>query len=68
MTKPGTYKLAPVRFTYFDTKSGGYKTVASEPVTVTIGVGEDNDKLVIAAVNRREVAREVPPWISLRRD
>jgi tetratricopeptide (TPR) repeat protein len=36
-TKPGTYKLAPVRFTYFDTRTGGYKTVASEPVTVTIG-------------------------------
>jgi hypothetical protein len=36
-TKPGTYKLAPVRFTYFDTRSGSYKTVASEPVTVTVG-------------------------------
>jgi hypothetical protein len=35
-TRPGTYRLAPVRFTYFDTKSGTYKTIASEPVTVTI--------------------------------
>ena len=35
-TKPGTYKLAPVRFTYFDPRSGTYKTVASEGVTVTI--------------------------------
>ncbi len=35
-SRPGTYKLAPVRFTYFDTKSGTYKTVASEPVTVTV--------------------------------
>ena len=35
-SRPGTYKLAPVRFTYFDTKSGAYKTVASEPVTVTV--------------------------------
>jgi hypothetical protein len=35
-TRPGTYRLAPVRFTYFDTKSGSYKTIASEPVTVTI--------------------------------
>ena len=32
----GTYKLAPVHFTYFDTKSGAYKTVSSEPVTVTV--------------------------------
>jgi hypothetical protein len=38
-TKPGTYRLAPVRFTYFDTRSGSYKTVASEPVTVTITAG-----------------------------
>lgn len=35
-TKPGTYRLAPVRFSYFDPKSGTYKTVASEPVTVMI--------------------------------
>ncbi|HEY0862777.1 MAG TPA: BatD family protein [Lacunisphaera sp.] len=35
-TRAGTYRLAPVRFTYFDTKSGTYKTLASEPVTVTI--------------------------------
>jgi hypothetical protein len=35
-TKPGTYRLAPVRFTYFDTRSGTYKTIASEAVTVTI--------------------------------
>ncbi len=37
--RPGTYKLAPVRFTYFDTKSGSYKTVASEPVLVTVTGG-----------------------------
>ncbi len=35
-SRPGTYQLAPVSFTYFDTKSGAYKTVASEPVTVTV--------------------------------
>lgn len=35
-TRPGSYRLAPVRFTYFDPKSGTYKTVASEPVTVTV--------------------------------
>jgi tetratricopeptide (TPR) repeat protein len=35
-TKPGTYRLAPVRFSYFDPKSGTYKTIATEPVTVTV--------------------------------
>ena len=38
-TRPGTYRLAPVRFTYFDTKSGTYRTLASEPATVTITAG-----------------------------
>jgi hypothetical protein len=38
-SRPGTYRLAPVRFTYFDTKSGAYRTIASEPVTVTITAG-----------------------------
>jgi len=38
-SQPGTYQLAAVRFTYFDTKSGAYKTVASEPVTVTVVAG-----------------------------
>jgi tetratricopeptide (TPR) repeat protein len=35
-TKPGTYRLTPVRFSYFDPKSGTYKTIATEPVTVTV--------------------------------
>lgn len=35
-TKAGTYRLPPVRFSYFDADSGTYKTVASEPVTVTV--------------------------------
>jgi hypothetical protein len=38
-SRPGTYRLAPVRFTYFDTKSGTYRTIASEPVTVTVTTG-----------------------------
>jgi hypothetical protein len=38
-SRPGTYRLAPVRFTYFDTKSGTYQTIASEPVTVTVTAG-----------------------------
>jgi hypothetical protein len=38
-TKPGTYKLPPVRFSYFDPESGSFKTIASEPVTVTVTPG-----------------------------
>ena len=35
-TRAGTYQLAPVHFTYFDPKTGTYKTVASDPVTITV--------------------------------
>ncbi|AOS44829.1 hypothetical protein Verru16b_01898 [Lacunisphaera limnophila] len=38
-TRPGNYVLPPVRFSYFDPRSGTYQTIASEPVTVTITAG-----------------------------
>lgn len=38
-TKPGRYTLPPIRFTYFDTASGTYKTITTEPVTLQIGPG-----------------------------
>ncbi|WP_415908607.1 BatD family protein [Oleiharenicola sp. Vm1] len=34
--KPGTYQLGSVKFTYFDTASGSYKTITTEPVTLTV--------------------------------
>ncbi|MBI2515657.1 MAG: protein BatD [Opitutae bacterium] len=37
--KPGRYTLGPVKFTYFDTASGTYKTITTEPVTVNVGPG-----------------------------
>ncbi len=35
--KPGTYKLGSVKFTYFDTATSSYKTITTEPVTITVG-------------------------------
>ena len=35
-TKPGTYTLGPVVWTYFDPASGTYKTISTERVTVTV--------------------------------
>lgn len=35
-TRAGSYRLAPVRFSYFDPKSGTYKTVTTESVTLTV--------------------------------
>ena len=36
-TRPGTYTLGPVKFTYFDPKAGTYRTLSTETVTVTVG-------------------------------
>jgi hypothetical protein len=35
-TKPGTYPLGPVNFTYFDPKAGTYKTITAPRTTVSI--------------------------------
>jgi len=35
-TRPGTYKLGPVTFTYFDPKAGEYKTLVVLRTTVTV--------------------------------
>ncbi len=35
-SKAGSYTLGPVSFSYFDPKSGSYKTITTNPVTVTI--------------------------------
>ncbi|MFA5056633.1 MAG: BatD family protein [Opitutaceae bacterium] len=35
-TKPGTYTLGPVSYSYFDPRRGTYQTVKTGPVTVTI--------------------------------
>lgn len=35
-TRPGTYDLGPLQFTYFDPKAGAYKTLTTPRATVTI--------------------------------
>ena len=35
-SRAGTYRLAPVRFSYFDPKAGTYKTITTEAVTLTV--------------------------------
>ncbi len=38
-TRPGAYTLGPVKFAYFDPKAGAYKTLTTDPVTVTVSAG-----------------------------
>jgi hypothetical protein len=32
----GNYQIKPLRFTYFDLASGRYKTISSQPITITV--------------------------------
>lgn len=41
-TKPGTYALSPVRFIYFNPKSGTYQTLTSPGATVTVAPANEN--------------------------
>ena len=46
-TKPGTYKLPSVSYSYFDPGTGNYETVRTDPVTVTVtpaGAGEPSSR------------------------
>jgi len=38
-TQPGTYRIGPVSYTCFDPDSGTYRTLTTDPVTVTVTPG-----------------------------
>jgi hypothetical protein len=38
-SRAGTYTLGAVKMVYFDSQSGEYRTLTTEPVTVTVGAG-----------------------------
>jgi hypothetical protein len=40
--KPGTYTLPPVQFTYFDPKTGSYKTLATDSFNITVTPAPEN--------------------------
>jgi hypothetical protein len=41
-SKPGSYTLPPVSFTYFDPKSGSYKTLTTDSFSVTVTPAVEN--------------------------
>jgi hypothetical protein len=50
----GNYQIKPMRFTYFDLGSGKYKTITSQPITVTV---LDGPSVASEKVNPNEVAK-----------
>ena len=51
VTKPGTYNLPAIVFSFFDSKTGQYRSVSTKPqnFTVTKGTGKHQDKVVANA-------------------
>jgi tetratricopeptide (TPR) repeat protein len=63
-TKPGSYTLDPVRFTYFDPRSGTYQTVTTGGVTVTVnppGATEPAATSLFTPPALTSTARPAPP-------
>jgi hypothetical protein len=51
----GTYTLAPIRFSYFDTRTGGYKNLESEAFTFEVAPGLASPAPGRATVNSGDV-------------
>lgn len=50
----GNFTVPPVKFTYFDLKSGSYKTLTTEAYQLTVEKGEGNADQVIADFTNKE--------------
>ena len=53
----GSYKIPAVTMSYFDIKSGQYKTLSSEPFVVNVAKGEGNASQAIANFSNKEDLR-----------
>lgn len=51
----GDFPLEPITFTYFDTRSGGYKTIQADPMTFRIAQGDGGPVSAIQRPNKSEV-------------
>lgn len=51
---PGTFKIPPVNFSYFDLSSQNYKTLTSKELEVRVGKGDANSPTAIAQGVRKE--------------
>jgi len=70
---PGTFTIPPVSFSFFSPRSNEYKTLASQPFSVTVNKGrEDTTITVVSGLSREDVRllnqdiryikRNIPDW------
>lgn len=50
----GNFTIPPIEFSYFDLKSGSYKTLKTEPYTLKVEKGEGNASQVVADFTSKE--------------
>lgn len=55
----GTYELQPVEFVYFDTKSGSYKTLRSQPFTLKVQKGNGGGSRTYASEELQQVNKDI---------
>ncbi len=55
----GTYELQPVEFVYFDTKSGSYKTLRSQPFTLKVQKGSGGGSRTYASEELQQVNKDI---------
>ncbi len=55
----GTYELQPLEFVYFDTKSGSYKTLHSQPFTLKVQKGSGNASRTYASEELQQVNKDI---------
>ena len=55
----GSYELQPVEFVYFDTKSGSYKTLRSQPFTLKVQKGNGGGSRTYASEELQQVNKDI---------
>ncbi|MGL4520302.1 MAG: BatD family protein [Phocaeicola sp.] len=53
----GNFTVPPIEFTFFDLKSGNYKTLKSEPYTLKVAKGAGNSEQVVSDFTNKEELR-----------
>jgi len=53
VSKPSTYNIPAVEFSFFDLHDGKYKTVRSNPIEVTVTKGTGKPKAVVTGANEK---------------
>ena len=55
----GNYELKPIEFVYFDTKTGSYKTLRSQPFTLKVAKGSGSSSSTFASEELQQVNKDI---------